>query len=349
MYASTEIKSGFVELVRHTTHYLEAGPANGTPIIFVHGWPELSLAWRHQLKAFADRGYRVIAPDLRGCGSSRLHLNLAAYTQREIVLDMIELVDQLNIERAIWVGHDWGSAVVWNVANHHPERCFAVASLCVPYWTLERGIGEASALLNRDQYPEDVFPAGQFEYMLFYQEQFDVATEVFGRNHEATFKVIMRRGDPGLAGTQFLTAFVRKRGGWFGPGKSPPDVPLDQKILSTEDLRAYAESYRRTGFFGINALYMNDDKNKRYSDEALDKGVLRLPVLFLSGRYDYVSDTERSNLTLPMQDRCTRLRMRTLDTGHWMQHEAPEEVNKELMAWISQDVFPVRITINRTA
>ena len=57
-----------------------------------------------------------------------------------IVGDMIGLIDSLGRERAVWVGHDWGSPVVWSIASHHPERCAAVANLCVPYYTLERGL-----------------------------------------------------------------------------------------------------------------------------------------------------------------------------------------------------------------
>ena len=50
-----------------------------------------------------------------------------------IAPDMLELLASLGRERAVWVGHDWGSPVVWNIASHHPEKTAGVASLCVPY------------------------------------------------------------------------------------------------------------------------------------------------------------------------------------------------------------------------
>src|SRR5260370_7420742 len=53
---------------RHTSFYLACGPADGTPIIFVHGWPELSLSWRHQLACLGNLGFRAMAPDMRGYG-----------------------------------------------------------------------------------------------------------------------------------------------------------------------------------------------------------------------------------------------------------------------------------------
>ena len=80
---------------------------------------------------------------------------------------MIGLLDALGRERAIWVGHDWGSPVVWNIASHHPDRCDAVANLCVPYHTLEYGLEACLPLVDRSDYPEDEFPAGQWEYQLF--------------------------------------------------------------------------------------------------------------------------------------------------------------------------------------
>src|SRR5438552_3861322 len=107
--APTDITEHVVKSQRHTSFFLSAGAGQGTPIIFVHGWPELSISWRHQLPAFAALGFRCIAPDMRGYGrSSAGYMTHAAYAQREIVADMIELADGLAIERAIWVGHDWG-------------------------------------------------------------------------------------------------------------------------------------------------------------------------------------------------------------------------------------------------
>ena len=59
-----------LETSRHTTGYLAAGPTDGPLLIFVHGWPELSLSWRHQISTFAGLGFRVVAPDMRGYGRS---------------------------------------------------------------------------------------------------------------------------------------------------------------------------------------------------------------------------------------------------------------------------------------
>ena len=97
---------------------------------------------------------------------------MSDYAQELIVRDMIELLDSTGRQKAIWVGHDWGSPVVWNVASHHPDRCEAVASLCVPYYTIDRGLDYTMTLVDRNLYPENEFPAGQWEYMRLYEEAF---------------------------------------------------------------------------------------------------------------------------------------------------------------------------------
>ena len=162
-----------------------------------------------------------MAPDLRGHGRSAVYERQQDYAQERIVADMIGLLDALGRERAIWVGHDWGSPVVWNIASHHPDRCDAVASLCVPCHTMEYGLEECLPLVDRSIYPEDEFPAGQWEYLLFYQECFDAATAVLERNPYNTAKLLFRKGDPSGQGKPGGTAMIRKTGGWFGGAGVP--------------------------------------------------------------------------------------------------------------------------------
>ena len=68
---------------------------------------------------------------MSGYGRSSTYESTDAFNQQEIVVDMVELLEHPEVEDAVWVGHDWGSPVVWNIASHHPDLCKAVASLCV--------------------------------------------------------------------------------------------------------------------------------------------------------------------------------------------------------------------------
>jgi pimeloyl-ACP methyl ester carboxylesterase len=324
---------------RQTTSYLAAGPLDGPMLIFVHGWPELSISWRHQLPAFASLGFRCLAPDMRGYGRSSAPRRHEDYAQREIVADMIELLDAAGRDQAVWIGHDWGSPVVWNIASHHPDRCRAVVSLCVPYGPLERGLESLVELVDRSVYPVDEFPAGQWEYMCFYEENFERATSGFDANPYNTCKALFRSGDPKGRGKPSRTAYIRKQNGWFGPENIAPDVPRDAAVLSEADLRAYASALERNGFFGPDSYYMNHGRNTDYARTASNDGRLDMPVLFIAASYDYTCESIDSDLAKPMQDLCSDLTVRQIDSGHWMAQEKPVDVNAAVSHWLATKVY----------
>jgi pimeloyl-ACP methyl ester carboxylesterase len=323
---------------RHTTFYLAAGPEDGPLLIFVHGWPELSISWRHQLPALAALGFRCVAPDMRGYGRSSVPGRQEDYAQAEIVTDMIELLDALGREQAVWIGHDWGSPVVWNIASHHPDRCKAVASLCIPCGFLDSGLDGLIELVDRSVYPEEEFPAGQWEYMRFYEENFERATAGFQADPYKTCKVLFRSGDPAGRGTPSRTAFPRKLGGWFGPDNVAPDVLRDDAVVSEADLCTYASSLQRNGFFGPDSYYMNHQRNAAYAATAADGGKRAMPVLFLAASYDYTCETIDSDLAKPMAGLCPDLTTVQIDSGHWMAQEKPIEVNAALSHWLATKV-----------
>src|SRR5262245_32177314 len=118
---------------RHETFYLASGAQDAPLIVFVHGWPELSVSWRHQLPCLAALGFRAVAPDMRGYGRSSVYGRHEDYALEHVVQDLGELLDSLGCDKAIWVGHDWGSPAVWSFASHHPEKCLGVVNLCVPH------------------------------------------------------------------------------------------------------------------------------------------------------------------------------------------------------------------------
>lgn len=320
---------------RHTTFYLACGDQNAPLIVFVHGWPELSISWRHQLPVFASLGFRAIAPDMRGYGRSSVYTRHEDYAVEQSVTDMLELLQALGRERAVWVGHDWGSPVVWALASHHPERCEGVANLCVPY--LPNGFTPSSAikLVNREIYPEEQFPAGQWDYQLFYEESFENASAAFEADVEATVRAMFLRGDPSSVGTASRLSCIRRDGGWFGGLGRAPDVPLDTSVLTEADYRAYAAALKRNGFFGPDSWYMNAARNETYAGKARDAGRLTMPVLFLHAKYDGVCETMLSSLAEPMRTSCTNLTEAVVPSGHWMAQEQPVAVNRALTKFIA--------------
>lgn len=319
---------------RHTTAYLAAGAEDGPLIIFVHGWPELAISWRHQLPALAALGFRAIAPDMRGYGRSSVYPAHEDYALESIVTDMLELLASTGRDAAVWVGHDWGSPVVWSIASHHPEHTLAVANLCVPYYSLERGLEPCIDSVDRAVYPEDQFPAGQWEYQLYYQEHFIEATASMESDPYNLVQLLFRKGDPAGRGQPSATAMTRISGGWFGGG-GPPDFPRDEDVVSEQDLCAYAAALERNGMFGANSYYMNHLANAQYAQKARNDGYLDMPVLFLAARYDYTCECIDSSLAEPMRTYCRNLTEEVIDSGHWMAQERGTDVNRALVRWLA--------------
>ncbi len=109
---------------------LAGGPSGGPLVLLLHGFPELSRSWRHQIRALAAAGHRAVAPDLRGYGRSD---RSGPYDLRTLARDAAGLVEALGRERAAVVGHDWGGAVAWATAVHQPRAVERLAILNCPH------------------------------------------------------------------------------------------------------------------------------------------------------------------------------------------------------------------------
>jgi pimeloyl-ACP methyl ester carboxylesterase len=111
--------------------YAEAGPADGPPVILLHGWPYDIYSYVDVAPLLASAGYRVIIPYLRGYGTTHF---LSSETFRNgqpsaVAVDIIALMDALNIEKATLAGFDWGARTADIIAALWPERCKALVSV----------------------------------------------------------------------------------------------------------------------------------------------------------------------------------------------------------------------------
>lgn len=95
-----------------TLRITEAGERGAPVVVLAHGFPELAYSWRHQIPALAAAGYHVIAPDQRGYGGSSRPPAVEDYDIVALTGDLAGLLDDIGAERAVMIGHDWGSPVV---------------------------------------------------------------------------------------------------------------------------------------------------------------------------------------------------------------------------------------------
>ncbi|KAL5210575.1 hypothetical protein ABZP36_006198 [Zizania latifolia] len=133
--AAAAVRHRTVEANGISMHVAEAGPTGATAaaVLFVHGFPELWYSWRHQMEHLAARGYRCVAPDLRGYGGTTAPPEPTSYTVFHIVGDLIALLDALGLPQVFVVGHDWGAIVSWNLCLLRPDRVLALVNLSVAF------------------------------------------------------------------------------------------------------------------------------------------------------------------------------------------------------------------------
>src|SRR5437764_4223512 len=117
-------------------HLAESGPADGPPLLLVHGWPQHWWCWRLVLPRLSER-FRCLVPDLRGHGWSEAPAE--GYRKEQLVDDLLALLDRLELERVGYVGHDWGAFCGFLLTLRAPERLTGLLALSVPHlWPSRR-------------------------------------------------------------------------------------------------------------------------------------------------------------------------------------------------------------------
>ncbi|WP_139272870.1 alpha/beta fold hydrolase [Mycobacterium paraffinicum] len=299
---------------------VEAGERGAPVVILAHGFPELAYSWRHQIPVLAEAGYHVLAPDQRGYGGSSCPEPIEAYDIHQLTADLVGLLDDVGAERAVWVGHDWGAAVVWNAPLLHPDRVAAVAALSVPAVPRSHA---APTKAWRKMFGQNFF------YILYFQEPGVADAELNGdpaRTMRRMLGGLRTSGDP-LASSRMVAPGTE---GFIDRLPEPDHLP---DWLSQGELDHYISEFSRTGFTGGLNWYRNFDRNWETTPELADAKIT-VPALFIGGTADPV-------LTFTRPDRASELitgpyrQVMIDDAGHWLQQERPDEVNAALLDFLN--------------
>lgn len=114
-------------------HTVEDGPADGPLVLLLHGFPEFWYGWRKQIRPLAAAGFHVVAPDQRGYNLSGKPSRIRSYRVDRLAQDAADLIQHLQHESALVVGHDWGAGVAWWLALAHPDRVRRLVILNGPH------------------------------------------------------------------------------------------------------------------------------------------------------------------------------------------------------------------------
>ena len=307
--------------------YYEAGPVTDTPpIVLCHGWPELAFSWRHQIKALSEAGIRVIAPDQRGYGATERPEPVEDYDIEHLTGDLVGLLDHLNIDKAIFVGHDWGGFVVWQMPLRHIDRVAGVVGINTPH--ADRAPADPIELFRKR--------FGEKMYIVQFQDPAREPDRIFGSRVEQTFDAFMRKPVPrsddappeqpvaGIGASPRLNlAFPQMIANY--DAKHDPRTP----ILSPEEKKVFVDTFTRTGFTGGINWYRNMSRNWQRS-AAIDHTV-RVPSLMILAENDHVLPPSAADGMEKIVPDLEKYLVR--GSGHWTQQEKPEEVSAKLIEW----------------
>jgi pimeloyl-ACP methyl ester carboxylesterase len=300
-----------------SVHVAGEGPA----IVLSHGFPELAYSWRYQVQPLVEAGFRVIVPDQRGYGASDSPSPIGEYDLEHLTSDLVGILDLLNVETAVYAGHDWGGQVSWAMPVLYPDRTAGSIGVNTPY-----------ALFPGTDLLRLAFPNPDKLYLLWFQEP-GVAEGVMDALVRPCFELLMRRAEKPdreslmepTAGTTEADAnpFIRLS----------ETEPIGKPLLSKEELDTYVRTFEATGFRGGINWYRNLDRNRELFPE-LGVQKLELPSLMVTAEWDLAL---RPALAEGMKDLCSDLEIHMIEEcGHWTQQEKPDELNALMVDWLKR-------------
>jgi len=298
----------------------EMGPKDGIPVVLCHGFPELAYSWRHQLPALAAAGYRAIAPDQRGYGRTSRPDKVEDYDITHLTGDLVGMLDALGLEKAIFVGHDWGGLVVWQMPLLHPERVAGVIGVNTPF--LPRAPMDPIAAM-RAVYGEDM-------YIVYFQRP-GVADALLAKDVGKVFRFFMRKN--GVTAEEYAKLPEDQRRlalvqALQTDERSWPGEPL----LNAEEMKFFVDTFTRTGFTGGINWYRNFTRNWQTMEPYEEK--VDVPCLMIMAQDDIVLSPAMAEGMERFVPDLEKVLIR--QCGHWTQQEHPDQVNAAMIDWLKR-------------
>lgn len=293
---SQQVQYYFAEVNRVRLHYARTG--SGPLILFLHGFPEFSYAWKAQLEEFgAD--HLAVAPDMRGYNLSSKPSDVEQYGIRHLIGDVRALADHLGYSKFILAGHDWGGAVAWAFAAAYPEMLEKLVIINAPH----PGVFARELLEN---------PAQQraSQYMLMFRSP-QAETLLSAGKYAALVNAVMGEGlKTGAFTEQDRAAYLEA---WAQPGALTGGL-----------------NYYRAARLGPPSGSSETTGNLTQDPSRLK---IRVPTLVIWGMQDTAllpGNLEGLDQFVP------DLQIKRIPDGsHWVVHEKPALVNEHIRAFLS--------------
>lgn len=298
-------------------HVIEQG--QGPAVLFCHGFPDTAETWRQQMQAVAEAGYRAVALDMRGYGESYAPADPTLYTSLHIVGDLVGVLDALDIQSAVLVGHDWGADHAQRAMLMRPDRFHALVSLSIPY-----------APRVEINYWDELRQQGLEDRYYAFDMMKPDAEARFAPAAKTIPSVLYWLSGSAPAGTGWDPVDPQRN--MLRP--SPVTVP---DWADPDYVRHTIRTFEKTGFRGglnyYRALPTTFDLTPAFKN-----AVIRQPSLYIWGAEDGLCQFFHPET--PTLEELRKVQpglvgqVRLEGVGHWVQHEAASRVNEELITFL---------------
>jgi len=204
------------------------------------------------------------------------------------------------------MGHDWGANIVWSMAQLHPSRVSKIINLALPY--------QPRTPKPWIAFMEEVF--GPDNYFVHFNRQPGVADAVLDQNTSQFLRNLYRRNVP----------LTPPAPGMMMINLAQAETPLGDPILNEEEIAVYGRAFEATGFTGSINWYRNMDRNWEILEDV--DPIIHQPALMIYGDQDMIPKSENLADFVPNVD------VVSLNCGHWIQQEMPDETNTAILDWL---------------
>ncbi|NOT39309.1 MAG: alpha/beta hydrolase [Alphaproteobacteria bacterium] len=292
----------------------------GVPVVMCHGFPELAYSWRHQIPVVANAGFHAIAPDQRGYGLTDRPTPIEAYDIHHLTGDLVGMLDAMKIEKAVFVGHDWGGFVTWQMPLLHPTRVAGVIGVNTPF--MPRAPMDPIALMRA--------AFGEEMYIVYFQKP-GVADAALGRDVAKSLRLFYRKS--GMTIEEFDKRPAEERNlALVRALEADESLWPGNVLLNAEELDVYAKAFTRTSFTGGINWYRNFTRNWQTTEGIAQK--VNVPCLMVMAENDIVL---RPSMADGMEAFVPDLEKHLIkNCGHWTQAEQPDELNRVMISWLKR-------------
>ncbi|ONI10358.1 hypothetical protein PRUPE_4G043200 [Prunus persica] len=309
-----EIQHKYITVQGLKLHVADIGTGSNV-VVFLHGFPEIWYSWRHQMIALARAGFRAIAPDYRGYGLSDSPPQPDKTSYRDLVSDLLGILDSLAIPKVFLIAKDFGPRPAYTFALLHPERVLGVVTMGVSY--VPPGPRAFEKLLPEGFYISRWQEPGRAEADF---GRLDAKTVV--RN---VYILFSRSEIPIAAENQEIMDLV------------DPSTPLPP-WFTEEDLAAYGALYEKSGF----QTALQVPYRALREDPGITDPIVKAPALFIMGGKDYVNKfpgMEDYINSGKVKQFVPKLEIVFLPEGtHFVQEQSPEEVNQLIITFLGKHI-----------